>query len=349
MVGHRSFDGNFNCKVSHFLDENGNWNMELLRDKLDINMLNYVTTTPKSIEEHTKDEPIWGYASNGKFSTASAYDNITKIFMHSLPIDSIWTIIWKLKLPNKVEHFVWLVSHEMILTNFVRFQRRLTDDPIFEWCFIYCENTFHVLRDCSKAKRVWQFFVNPDNEFLWDNFDMSNWIKGNVKNDNHYVNGIPWVVLFCSTMWYIWKCINEEIFSGKKSEPSFIVHQCNARDIMESFQLFPTVNQQNMGQQIMINWSFPHVGVIKSNTDGSLIASSARANYGGVFRDDKGKWMLGYYGFIGNTSILNAEMWSIHQGLKDRNWSNLLIEIDSEAAVQLLKSEKEERIIRWEC
>ncbi|KAM7488493.1 hypothetical protein LguiB_025977 [Lonicera macranthoides] len=41
-----------------------------------------------------------------------------------------------------------------------------------------------------------------------------------------------------------------------------------------------------------------------------------------------------------NTSILNAEMWSIHQGMKiakARNWSKLLIEADSEATVKLLK------------
>ena len=52
-MDHHSFDGNSNCKVSRFLDENGNWNMELLRDKLDINMLNNVIATPKSIDEHT--------------------------------------------------------------------------------------------------------------------------------------------------------------------------------------------------------------------------------------------------------------------------------------------------------
>ena len=95
----------------------------------------------------------------------------------------------------------------------------------------------------------------------------------------------------------------------------------------------------------MINWSFPPAGVIKLNTDGSFVASSNRAGYGGVFRDEKGEWMLGYYGFIGNNYVLNAEMWSIHQGLKiakERNWNNLLVETDSEATVQLIKSEKEE-------
>ena len=89
MVDHHSFGGDINSKVSHFLDEYGNWKMELLQDILDTNLLNHVIATPKSIEEHTKDEPIWGNASNSKFSIASAFSSVTTISMHSIPIESL--------------------------------------------------------------------------------------------------------------------------------------------------------------------------------------------------------------------------------------------------------------------
>ena len=56
--------------------------------------------------------------------------------------------------------------------------------------------------------------------------------------------------------------------------------------------------------------------ISRSNTDASVRMDQGKAYFGGIARDDAGKWMLGYYAFIGNTKITEAELWSIHQGLK---------------------------------
>ena len=65
-----------------------------------------------------------------------------------------------------------------------------------------------------------------------------------------------------------------------------------------------------------------------------------KARFGGIVRDDAGRWTLGFYGFIGNTTITKAELWDIHQGLKItkyRNWKDVIVKTDSQAAKDLIK------------
>ena len=49
-----------------------------------------------------------------------------------LPNEFKWDSIWKLKLPNKVKYFVWLVVQERILTNKLRVSRRLMEHGVCE-------------------------------------------------------------------------------------------------------------------------------------------------------------------------------------------------------------------------
>ncbi|KAI8546611.1 hypothetical protein RHMOL_Rhmol07G0132400 [Rhododendron molle] len=62
--------------------------------------------------------------------------------------------------------------------------------------------------------------------------------------------------------------------------------------------------------------------------------------FGGLFRDHKGDWIMGYYGMRTFSSSLEAEIWSIHKGLEiilERKLRNVSIESDSLTAVNLIK------------
>ena len=94
----------------------------------------------------------------------------------------------------------------------------------------------------------------------------------------------------------------------------------------------------------------PPAGYMKINTDASVRMEQGRVSYGGIVRDDIGNWILGYYGFIGKTKITEAELWSIHQGLKitkDKDWKQVIIETDSQAAMNLLQTQIL-KITHWE-
>ncbi|OIT01967.1 putative ribonuclease h protein [Nicotiana attenuata] len=92
---------------------------------------------------------------------------------------------------------------------------------------------------------------------------------------------------------------------------------------------------------IYICWSFPPQGYIKINTDGSFMPNSGLAGFGGIARDDKRRWIGGFYGRLSMkaTSSITAELWAIHGGLtlaKNYNLKKVLIETDSSDALMLL-------------
>lgn len=63
------------------------------------------------------------------------------------------------------------------------------------------------------------------------------------------------------------------------------------------------------------------------------------AGYGGIFRDHRGQWLLGYYGKQECSSSLETEIWGIYRGLTimlEKGYNNISIESDSLIAVQLI-------------
>lgn len=76
-------------------------------------------------------------------------------------LDPFWKILWKLKIPPKLQFFLWLFYHEKIMSNAQRVKRRLSSDSSCSYCGWYNEDALHILRDCSKAKELWSQFLLP--------------------------------------------------------------------------------------------------------------------------------------------------------------------------------------------
>lgn len=71
--------------------------------------------------------------------------------------------------------------------------------------------------------------------------------------------------------------------------------------------------------------------------------NSGLAGYGGIARDDKGRWLGGFVERLGmvTTSCLTVELWAIHGGLtlaKNFKLKNIIIETDSHEALMLMMS-----------
>ena len=100
----------------------------------------------------------------------------------------------------------------------------------------------------------------------------------------------------------------------------------------------PTVINQVVKE---IKWVHPEPHQVKFNSDGSLIGTTQRSGFGGLFRNHLGIWIRGFCGFFGNRSILFIELMGIKMGLI-QTWamgiSTLVCESDSLEAVKLVCS-----------
>ncbi|XP_048544388.1 uncharacterized protein LOC125523394 [Triticum urartu] len=84
-------------------------------------------------------------------------------------------------------------------------------------------------------------------------------------------------------------------------------------------------------------WRKPEAGRLKLNFDGSSRHASQSASIGGVYRDHKGEFVLGYAEPIGAATSSVAELAALRRGLElalENGWSGVWVEGDDLSAVE---------------
>lgn len=80
--------------------------------------------------------------------------------------------IWKLEIPNKVTHFLWLASLDKLATKHILFRRKIVADQHCPVCSADIENAVHVLKSCVTAQKFWDDlrfpFTTPDSNNFSD-------------------------------------------------------------------------------------------------------------------------------------------------------------------------------------
>lgn len=88
-------------------------------------------------------------------------------------------------------------------------------------------------------------------------------------------------------------------------------------------------------------WELPPKGVIKLNCDGSYREEQAVMGAGGVFRNDQGRWLLGFHNAGLGGNAFEAEAMALRDGLElawARGFRNIICEVDSRELLGSLQS-----------
>ena len=96
-------------------------------------------------EDGAKDTLIWPLISDGDYSVRSAYRMLVSAesILQSSSSDSgstelVWKKIWKMKVPNKIQHFIWRATKDSFPTKQNLKARHI---PIAKDCDGYGEHT----------------------------------------------------------------------------------------------------------------------------------------------------------------------------------------------------------------
>lgn len=147
-------------------------------------------------------------------------------------------------------------------------------------------------------------------------------------------------VLVLVTLWKIWIARNKKVFDDVNLDPAIIHRQC-LMFISEIVSTFPDQFPVSNRQVKLFTWNFLGTSKLKLNTDGSSKGNPSPAGFVGVFREERGHWVIGFCGRLEDCTSLEAKLWGIFRGLemdKVRTWRLLrLIQI----RLQLLLSSKE--------
>lgn len=135
----------------HFRRDFNDWELGIIADLLvTINQFKYLSEEGDSL--------VWEGESGRGLTVSSAYNLFVPT--GSEIVDWPWKMIWKAKIPYKVNCFTWLLAKEAILTHDNLNKR---GHHLCSRCFL-CEDqretVNHLFLHCTRTEQLWQMFIN---------------------------------------------------------------------------------------------------------------------------------------------------------------------------------------------
>ncbi|CAN1801373.1 Putative ribonuclease H protein At1g65750 [Linum perenne] len=328
---------NPNLRVAEVCSVEGEWNLNFLLTNLPHDTVMQVIGMSPPRDSLGEDALSWGLEPKGSFSVRSAYLLLSEI--DDTARDQFWNKVWKWNGPNKIRHFLWLVSHDQLMTNVERQRRHLTTQVNCSRCALQAETISHALFDCRFAIQVWEAVLPEAVRVMDIHRDFFTWWKCMLTDGERGTK-------FGIIAWLLWKARNKLIFDKEKQSVSAIIDQCGYwTNLVLSSWKTNQLGQEARGiarQAQLIAWWLGEEGWSTLNTDGSRSLRTGATAIGGLIRSEHGIFVQAFCANIGNCSITRAEIKAIVEGTKIA-WSlgirKLNIQSDSRVAVGILSSD----------
>jgi hypothetical protein len=138
------------------------------------------------------------YKWEGNFSTAAAYD---KLIMSSRMAEDeeMGKKLWKLKIPLKLQIFLWLCRRDGLITGDLRHRRMGTPTQFCYLCGLHNDSTDHIFSSCAITDYVWRRVCNESLP-TWGNL-WSCLVDGNK----------PYIHMV-AVLWAVWRARSECVF-----------------------------------------------------------------------------------------------------------------------------------------
>ncbi|XP_016168284.1 uncharacterized protein LOC107610797 [Arachis ipaensis] len=242
----------------------------------------------------------WGVASSRLYSARSGYSWLAKRNFDWNEHDN-WLWVWRLYIPEKYKFLIWLSLHNAIPTAEFHLGRGLALSSTCHQCQNGSKSILHCLRECPSAKEVWNLLG-----LYSDNSDLRDWLYRGARSGD--------VFLFFSTIWWIWRSRNHDLFNIDDSWNASKVVSLIRSSIREFHTIF-AMYQSLSPPSLCLHWVPPPVHSIKLNCDASCFAPLGYAGFGCIIRNPDGCWLKGFTGKVEVCSVLFAELYAIWRGL----------------------------------
>lgn len=302
--------------------------MERLYTPVPAAILEHLQHIEPVIVQNRRDMWVWDSNDMGRFTVKDAYTWLQE--RNQTPTSLLdWRWVWRLKVPERIRIFIWLLLHNSIQTNSHRFRCNLSSSPSCARCSAAKEDALHCLRDCPHSREIWM----RAGALAWPGFQVSgctDWVSRHAQG----TNGIK----FIACLWGAWKWRNNMIFE----DSPWPVHEawrriCHEHDEIMRF----TEEDQIEDDRTMMStrWNPPGEGTVNLCLDGSFSRERICMGSGGLARDSQGRWLAGFFSHMGGGNALLAEAMALKIGLQiawDKGWRKVQCTVDCGTLVQAL-------------
>ncbi|KAK9006253.1 hypothetical protein V6N11_035298 [Hibiscus sabdariffa] len=145
--------------ISDFVNRDGTWSMPMLHRHFNAPAIAHIIGIRCPDPLDVAGRAMWRWTSQHTFALKSAYMHLAS--SHWPPRQTIWKLIWRMAIPQRLRLFLWLAYQHKIMTNATRYCRNLAPSPTCPLCGNLPESVLHTLRDCVDVRHLWSQIL-PD-------------------------------------------------------------------------------------------------------------------------------------------------------------------------------------------
>ncbi|KAL2933269.1 hypothetical protein RDABS01_016388 [Bienertia sinuspersici] len=267
----------------------GQWNEEIVAQVFNAEDKEMVLNIPLS-SRWPRDELFWWPYSDGLYTVKSGYwlgrrGAVEEWLSHATDeAKQCWRLIWDMKIPPKLQHFLWRACNGFLSVMERLFSRYIVQSKSCQICGGDAETILHSLFECEYARKIWNecpFGADVLNAPCETFGELLVWAKKNLDHEK--------LVIFATLSWSAWSCRNKAIFDNITPNATVIAQglinfalgwvECSWKCAV------PIARRVNVVS--VSEWHKPHEGWLKVNVD-VHISDEGFVGAGAVVRDCDG-------------------------------------------------------------
>ncbi|CAN1769951.1 Putative ribonuclease H protein At1g65750 [Linum perenne] len=237
----------------------------------------------------SSDKLVWHFSKDGRYTVRSAYRLYMERILNQthLMAGGNWSVVWALKIPPKVKHFVWRLGRNTISTKEALHHRHVFVNGGCGCCGNFLETSYHLFLDCSVARTCWsKAGLAQVIDASLHNFQgtCAEWLLNIIASNTEEV-----VHDICMVLWSLWRERNARVWSNKHSTPEWIVQL--GKDLLADWKQARSGSSREEGDQRQrpcAKWHPPKLGELKCNVDAAIDGTVRKTGAGMVVRDEVG-------------------------------------------------------------
>lgn len=207
--------------------------------------------------------------------------------------------------PEKIKVLVWLEAHRSTPTLQVLHHRHIVTSNICARCKLTEEDLLHCTRDCAVPRFLWTSLGFSGSIFFL-NQDSLSWLRDGISGQDP--------TLFLAGLWCAWTARNRACVANEDVDQYRVVREAKSLAITIHHCFYSGTRIPK--EQRWVSWNPSRDATYILNVDGCRYAETRRSGAGGRTAKD---WVAGFVGFLGDMSVLQAELVAMSYGL-DLAW-----------------------------
>ncbi|WVZ62142.1 hypothetical protein U9M48_011922 [Paspalum notatum var. saurae] len=313
----------------------GGWDEQLVWDTFWREDAEAILSIP--IGEGVSDRPAWHFDSKGLFSVKSAYkvavqhrDNETGRNAEASGGSTMgaqfpWHKIWQMKVPNKIQMFLWRFAHNSLPVRNNLKRRKIKAETVCPMCKRFDEDCGHIFFNCKNVRECWRVLQLEEARCC-----LAQCRSGKEVIEKIWTMSPETQVKIVVWLWRWWTARNKAN-AGERIQRTGDVCNSVYYHLTNFAKLKGPAKQRD--QSPKVQWNPPPDGQYKLNVDAAFSSVTRRGGWGCVVRNNAGVVLdIGTGSIQRAGSALHAEALAALHGLEraeELGMTRIILETDA--------------------